>query len=104
MVAGVTHDEAIAKLGGERRTFWRDLRAALDGFGVPHAGRPRRVSSWSNIAGIAIVKCSAKDNGNWHWVVVDGPAGLVYDPMREAPLPVQNVRRPIVSYLQVNST
>jgi hypothetical protein len=112
MLAGTTEDAAIEALfqGPQTRslnTWWPDIRRGLKALEVVAADRPKRVAAWSRIKVPAVVACgqTATDEGErkWHWVVFvpDVNGGLIYDPLREGPVAVAQIRRKPFSYLEV---
>jgi hypothetical protein len=83
------------------RTQWTDLRQALGKLGIAHADRIQRRPSWEGISTVSIVKCGVTADGNWHWVVFDGVAGILYDPMHEKPVKPNGRHRKPVSHLSI---
>lgn len=112
MLANRTEDAAIVALfnAPEQRslnTWWRDIKRGLSALEVPAAGRAKRVAAWNRIETPAIVACgkgtTSDGKPKWHWVVFvpDANGGLVYDPLREGPVPISRIRRKPFSYLEV---
>jgi len=104
---GDAYDDAVRIMFGEQRSYdlythWKEIRAALDHIGVRY-GELRKHRSWEKIDALAIVACIGrkKDRQLFHWVVYDGAAGLLYDPLRTEPYrPDGRTRRP-KSYLPI---
>lgn len=91
---------------GELRTSdcysrWSHIRSALKKLGLRFGPRAYFVSKWESIPDIAIVGCSRKKNGDWHWVVCVPKEALIYDPQRARPVPFSKTRRRPFSYLLV---
>ncbi|MFT4252555.1 MAG: cysteine peptidase family C39 domain-containing protein [Caulobacter sp.] len=112
MVANTTESAAIEVLfeASQTRslhTWWPDLKRGLKALKVRASGRAKRVAVWSRIETPAIVACGRnldrEGEANWHWVVFmpDANGGLVYDPLREGPVPTSRIRRKPFSYLEV---
>jgi hypothetical protein len=79
------------------RTDWDHLRAALTSLDVSYADRIQLHRSWSSIKTLSIVKCgqSGNDGENWHWVIYDGKACILYDPLKNEPSrPDKRTRKP----------
>ena len=106
MLAGVSQQQACRAMFGEILTrnaysFWPDIRRALKHLGLRHGKRAYFVSKWESVPGMAIVGCSRRSNGDWHWVVCSPVESLIYDPERERPVAFANTRRKPFSYLTV---
>ncbi|MGR9503839.1 hypothetical protein [Rhizobium leguminosarum] len=103
MITSRTLDEAASALFDEakphdERTQWSHMRRGLERLGIECRGRPKRVSSWDSIEGVALVAVS-RVGENWHWVLFDAFDGLIYDPMKGSPTPQKRSRRKLVSFL-----
>lgn len=110
IVANVAEMDALKVMFPDGRTrglrsFWPDLRRALAHFSVKHAERPLRKTKWERIKQVSIVGCGRRLNRagerEWHWVVYEPTAELVYDPLHSQPVPLKSVRRQPFSYLPV---
>ncbi|KAF5887216.1 hypothetical protein FY112_04060 [Rhizobium sp. PEPV16] len=103
MITSRSLDEAASALFDEakpqdQRTQWSHMRRGLERLGVECRGRPKRVSSWDSIDGVALVAVS-RVGEKWHWVLFDAFDGLIYDPMKSSPTPQKRSRRKLVSFL-----
>jgi hypothetical protein len=106
ILAGTSQEQACRAMFGDIRSrnaysFWPDIRRALKQLGVKHGKRANYVSKWESVPDIAIVGCSRRNDGYWHWVVCSPAEGLIYDPEKERPIPFANTRRKPFSYLTV---
>ena len=112
MVANKTEGAAIEAVFGASParslwTLWPDIKQGLSVLDVRASKRAKRVAAWSRIKTPAIVACGKSVGGDglpsWHWVVFmpDADGGLVYDPLREGPVPTSRIRRTPFSYLEV---
>jgi hypothetical protein len=106
MLAGTSQKEACRAMFGEvlsRNVYstWADIRRALTHLGLRHGKRAHFVSKWESVPDFAIVGCSRRSNGDWHWVVCSPVEGLIYDPEKERPVRFANTRRKPFSYLTV---
>lgn len=111
MVAGCTYEEAVEAIFGrlddgslpknDLRTTYVDLIRGLRKLKVPTAPRQRLHRNWEAINGISIVKCGLRSGNEWHWVVYDGRAGDLYDPLRDEVTKPDGRTRKISSHLPV---
>jgi hypothetical protein len=77
MFARVSHREAMSfmfpkAMRGDYRTWLRDLKRALDHFGVSYASRWHRFQSWDEIPTTSLVKVrwhNADGGAGTHWVI-----------------------------------
>lgn len=92
MLARVSHREAMKVMfprgGRDFRTHYSDLRRALVHFGVPHAQRAIRCSSWDKVPTNAIAGVRGYDESDrafYHWVIAQRKGGrvVVLDPGAE---------------------
>ena len=84
MLAGIALEEAVRVVGHRRGTKTREILAALDKLGVPHAPRlrPIRGGQVIKVPSLLVVRFGQR-RGSWHWVVLNGVDML--DPALEVP-------------------
>jgi ABC-type bacteriocin/lantibiotic exporter with double-glycine peptidase domain len=79
-----------------------DIQRGLKNLKIKFLKKERKVSSFSRIRTLAIVSVS-KDT---HWVVYspeEGEKGLVYDPSRKKPVPVDEYKKKPLYYITVRN-
>jgi hypothetical protein len=110
MLARSTEEEAIEAIFGEPRTRslgteWYELKQGLEALGVCFASRAKRVTDLSRISSVAIIGCSKRTDKRgapqWHWIVFDGRAQRIHDPLQATPILLSEFRRKPFSYLTV---
>jgi len=118
MFARVSHREALSVLfpkpGRDYRTWLRDLKRALDHFGVTYAPRWHRFRSWDEIPRTSLVKVRWREPGGTsglHWIIFQRRANGEWrvidpDPPRSGTLRLnaaELARYTGVTYLEVNA-
>jgi hypothetical protein len=106
ILARVSQNRACREVFGEVLSRncgseWREIHRGLRGLGLKFGRRACYVSKWQSIPEIAIVACSRRFDGDWHWVVYSPHEGLIYDPERARLVPITQSRRKPFSYLTV---
>jgi hypothetical protein len=78
-------------------SWYEDIFRGLDQLEIEHGKKKRLVSKWKDISTTAIVSVSDDE----HWVFYSHKEGLVYDPIRKAPVEVTEYKRKPCYYLAV---
>jgi hypothetical protein len=99
IVANCSYEKASLVLFGDVRlrdayvSTWAPIKKALRELRTRHDRRVRSVSCWDDVRKTSIVDCKPDKDGVSHIVVFSPKNGLIYDPLKAHPVPLNKIRR-----------